>query len=408
MNSPNSWIVQTNSGSYFTSLPAPVDLSGISVHEFGHILGLADSANNVMSGPTLGQNLARYPVGDDIKGARTLYYNSGQPQIYWRKLSSAGWSAQSTAPLPGWTHMHVTSAIGASGSSNVSKVVVGIWGTDQKMYWSRADLPLSSSTSWSTVTVGSSYLSWRPPAVAARKTGTPLWVSAWSNQWDKTSDACPGVKIFVSTDAFSSGTIYSQSGICTVQTMALTHDPQSNKFVLAYVKRAGVNAENDKIYMTTSSDGVTWSAEVDVANYTGSKLYGFDAPGLACAPSGNCMLSYPYDGSNDPVLITRKFTVGSGGLSIESTWTYHPDKVQRTLPAAATSSGGSDRFIFAELWSTDPADWAESIGAVWTSTSSVVPYSSFDWQGTGITTKHAPAIAAGSSLYDDTYIFYTQ
>lgn len=391
---------------------------GAMTHEAGHVFGLAHQPGAVMATPDPGQNLSRFPTGDDINGMRSAYPPSGNPGWFWRKLTPSGWSSQS-ASLPGWTYANPTAAIGAFGGTNASRVVVGCVGSDDLVYFTRASLPLGSGTTWTQSAASATIKSNRPPGIAARKNGSALWVAAWPNVWSYTSSPCPGATVEVSTNGFDSGALVNLPTVCTVQQIALTHDAQSDRFVMAYSRRNvtsifGLNPQNDSLVMRTSSDGVTWSNEQPICSdgsgcAGGSRLlYGLDGVGIACGQFGRCLLTYHDDSGYDPMIKVRGFNVVAGTTSVDPASGGFPDRIQRTLPAAAAVDGfGLDSFLFAELWSTNPADWSHSRGALWVASSGTLPTTSWSWTNVNQKSKHAPALATGNQLYSDTYIFYT-
>jgi hypothetical protein len=431
-SSPNNWqwSVQTNQ---VFSVSAQADVLGLAVHESGHAYGYAHTTNDVMTPTFSGQNAWRYPTGDDITGANAVYGNTAHPTITWAKRTTSGWTQVTTNALPGWTHQGPTAAIGAYNGTNASAVVVGIAGTDRLPYIAGAVLPLTASTVWTEFALSSTATTWRAPAIAARKSGTALWLAAWPNDWPFMCNlsgsscsgggtACPGATVAVSSDAFTTSQLYNIAGICTVNEIALTHDAQRDVFVMAYTKRSTTdqgtlyvaNPINDSIVLRTSADGQTWSAEttVDVTS-SGRHRYDIAGPGLACASSGACLLTWHADDSPDPTIVTAGFTVGSSGLpsSLVPTTTTCTDRTQRTLAAAATRYNNADYFLVNELYSTNPLDWAQSFGQSWTFEAASAPlpqgFCSTYYHVTGLASGHAPTIAGGIDLYTDTYIFWT-
>lgn len=392
-----TWSVRTLGSSSSTDFPAAA------VHEFGHVHNLNHTPGGGVMNISQAATTARIPLDDEYNGALALYPNSEYPTVYWRKLGAMGWGAETTSPGAGWTRMNPTAAVGAGAGVGESWVVTGNWGTNKQVYFSRATLPLSSSTNWTTRTAGSSRLSLRPPAIAARKAGSPFWMAAWPMKWNLRTDPCPGASVLISGDGFLSGSFVDRPQVCTVHQVGLTFDPGSGRFVMIWVNRDLENSyNNDLVMASTSLDGVSW---------TSPKSLGFraiDTPSIACSAAGQCLLAYGKSDQNDPVIVTQSAVVDSlGELNLQA-FTTCPDKVQRPVAVGASSLAGVPRFIFAEHWTNTQSNWSKGVGHLWTSESSAVPYTSFAWRDVGVDSPHASAIATGSSIYDDTYIFYVK
>ncbi len=391
------WSVQGAGGNAQTDFPAAA------VHEFGHVLNLAHSAGAAVMNQSQNATIARFPLDDDYNGALALYPTASQPTLYWRKLGSSGWGAETTSSGAGWTRMNPTAAIGA-GAAGASWVVTGNWGANKQVYFNRATLPLSSSSTWTTRTAGSTRLSLRPPAIAARKTGSPYWVAAWPVKWNLGTDPCPGASLLVSTDGFLTGTMVDNPSVCTVHEIGLTFDAASGRFVMLWVARDAGNpaANNDVVMASSSVDGFVWTPPASLG------FRAFDTASIACGALGTCMVAYPKWDQNDAIIVTQGAVVGTTGtVTLQGSTTY-PDRVQRLVTVGASSLAGLSKFIFAEHWSTAQNDWSAGVGHLWTSESSNVPYSSYTWRDVGVSSPHASALATGTSFYDDTYIFYVK
>lgn len=384
------------------SAGANMDFAGVATHEIGHALNLGHTANAWVMSPNILSTVDRYPTGDDYTGATEVQPPTLQGWIHWKKYSSTGWGTESTAAVPGWTRNSPKAAIGLIGTT--PSACVGLRGANLRPYFYCAGLPLTNSSSWTGYSAPTNYYTYRPPAVAANKSAAQ-WVAAWANRWNLRSTSCPGATVETSTDGFASVTMTNLSGVCTVQDIALTHNPYSGRYVMMWVNRSTSSAsQNDRVYASTSSNGTTWSTPADLG-FTSAA-----AVGIACAQSGECLLTAPSDSSIDSNIVTRRFRVDGPNYQVvvDSAVGTHSDRMQREISAAATRNGTADRFLFAEHWSSSQVEWALGKGHFWTSESSVVPYSSFIWAYANSDSFHAPALAAGTSIYTDTYLFYTK
>jgi hypothetical protein len=162
--------------------------------------------------------------------------------------------------------------------------------------------------------------------------------------------------------------------------------------------------------MRTSTDGVTWTSDQDLA------LFSFTAPGIGCRPGGsnNCLLSYARGETTTnvngnptyyPNLIERIFQVdsSSGAATLDSASSDSGDWIQRTPPVVVAPFFG-DRFWTGEHWTNDGSNWANGIGTLYSIRDYSTPQS-YSWDNAGVTSGHTLALAA-SQHSEKVYAFY--
>jgi len=426
--SPNGYSVEDN-------MPAgALDLVGLVTHELGHAMGLGHEANTVMRQfDSPGSTRERYPFGDDITNLVTNSdgaYGFRSLKVYWSEYvkgsSGTGWTTGVSLPSSEVTAFPPAAAIGLSGT-NTGRVVIGVIArSDQQIVLERADYPLSAASTWTqkypqAVACGSidgKCKSWRPPGIAARSTGTPLWVAAWtSRQATWQAGTYKGIRVLYSTDGFDSWTFFtdSQTGLgsaLTIQQPALVYDSYAGRFVLVYVLQADVSGSSvtDNTLFVTTWDGNpahNWTTPVSTGEMS------IDAPSMACPPYGaNCLMALARgtswtSGSTllyDPTWVTRVFTVAAsdGAFAFGST-SLNTAQIQRT-PMATKSTMFGDLYWSAAQDSTDANQRSNGTGVVKTRQDYAIPQTSSP-VSSGITTDH-PAVVVSSPMQERTYLIY--
>lgn len=401
----SNWSMEVN------LMSTAVDLYGVIVHELGHAFGIGDGGTAIMGGGApQGFHKLRFHYGDDISAIRTNYGTKTRKLAYREYMPNIGWGAEVTLPTGFSTYMHPTAAIGAYGT-NGGKVVVGVTGTDEQLYFIGATYPLASSSSWSAYSLGASYKTWRPPAIAARS-DAPGWLAVWPYKRANSTTTCPGLGVASSTDAFASATITTLSSLCTASTPAVTWDPDSQRFVIVYVRQDLSSSGNDgKLFALISSNsaGTSWpsGAGQDLG------IYSFSAPNVACSDDGTCSLSYVRgDWFNSgaplyaPYMSEKQFTVSSGTLSLTGLREV-TDYLQHSAPVTIHKFWGN-RNSKVEHWrpmySMDQV--ALGSGLLYSTWNYSIPASGENWETSGAQSRHAPALAS-SNQHERMYMVYT-
>ncbi len=325
------------------------DLIGILVHELGHTLGLdhtpTNPVNTVMEAAAfqLGNVLARYPYGDDIDGMRQMYPDSVTQTRRWRGMSGTSWGSQYT--ISGSTSMHSTAAVGVRSSGNrIVSTRVSPGGS--RLYFARTDFPPSSSSSWAQTYY--EWPTWRPAAITGRNESTELWVTAWAPKQVVATD-CPGIRVATSTNGFSSvanqTTLTGGSSWCsTSHEPALTYDPDSNRFVMAFVLRPSPSQTVNKagrVCTRTSTNGTSWTGSVCETYRT------IDAVDLACDDDGSCVMAMiEGEPTSLPHVIYRSFTVDGAGAVDFDDYSLPGGVDDRTASVAVREYGGDEDWFF--------------------------------------------------------------
>jgi hypothetical protein len=328
-----------------------VDLLRVLSHEFGHALGLG---HNTVAATSLmgtdvpcGEGRIRNPFGDDIEGLRAVYPASSADVARWREMTSTSWSTEtSVAPVDGvWDAL---AAVGRSGSGE--KVIVSeVSDGGTIIGFNRATYPLTATSTWDAIYTNAH--TWRPVAIAARPLSDPageLWVAALSLEQQRSSD-CPGIRVFRSTNAFTSFTSVDlvSAGQCGSQhEPAVAYDKGRGRFIVAYALSDGV------ILTRTSTDGTSWTTG-QALNVGGNYLRSMEAPSLACANAGSqCLLSYLDGDTLPPALQNRQLIVNGSSPYLSLGSSTSNSAVLQTRPPGAgvrTFGGGNDWFLSASF-----------------------------------------------------------
>ncbi len=216
--------------------------------------------------------------------------------------------------------------------------------------------------------------------MAARTTGTPLWMAAWTNE--QGTLGCPGTTVLVSGDVFDSGTLIGLPD-CTIHDPALTWDPSSGRFILLWINRTTGNApqvNNDRLFARTTFDGFNWTAPQDLVEWSP------DAASAACYTNGDCILTYGEGRLNVPLVTTRRFRVVDHSTGFISTFNHSSTGISdyRTPSAAVHASAQfgsfSPEWMTGLHWSSSLVDYGRGHGTTWGARNFGNPMGAFSWQ----------------------------
>lgn len=272
--------------------------------------------------------------------------------------------------------------------------------------FNQATYPISSSSTWSDTFA--SVNTWRPPSVSGRPLSeSELWTSAVALE-QQTADSCPGVKIYRSTNGFSSRTSVTITlGLCgTAHEPTLTYDKGTGQFVLFFVSRAspsGTQADGNQVYYATSNDGTSWTTPAPTGIYT------YDAVDIACSTSGSdCIMAYARGDVNTTRLSNRKFTVNSNGtITLGTSTDYTPVFAERTPAAGVRTVSAADEWLLGLPFTFDTHDRSNGIHYMYTDTNAMNPFPTFSWDPVGALSidRHRPAFA-GTPSSNRVYLWY--
>ena len=385
-----SWSVE------LANMVSAMDFASVVTHEFGHVVGLNHTPLTVMDATSaIGESAGRVLTDDDIAGAQALYGTRIGRNRYiraWDQLSQT-WGSADLVTSNDVTRATSTT-VGRDSDGTQTLLTTWVRPSGNRVYFSRASVPYLTPSFVqtyidSTVTTA--------PAVAARPTGTPLFVAAWP-VGNQLLTGCGGLRVYRSADAFAttSGNLTLWPG-CTAVQPALTYDSNSNRFLLIFALKDPFNTTNMRLYARTSVNAVSWTDPQDLGVYT------TDSPSAACTAAGVCMLSYGRASSVDPWVVNRRFTVSLGGTITLADWSENGARTQ-VRPSAGTYETPLG-YLQAMSYAVSGNNLSNSIGAIWSTHDDTMPFSGNVWTWVEPYTDHSPSV--GGSNVSTLYMVYT-
>lgn len=371
-----------------------IDLVAVLVHEFGHMLGLADTTNSAaMNGGYQGSS-GRYLYSDDIVGMRTIQSSKLTSYFaYWRSWNdgTSSWSS-ATAFGSSVKNFPVRGTIGTSGGSNY--VVASTVANDgASVKFSRAAYPLSGS--WTTYSYN--YPSWTTPAVTSNESDT--FVAAWPLPRLTRNTTCPGFRFLQSTSGFSAAQTYVLTDMCSSLAPGLAYDEDTSLYVMVWVDTFGSNVGD--VMSRTSSDGVNWSTPAVLlsrSSYGGA----LETVNISCGE--HCQVSYIRGSSSTPQPTTRRIYVyGAGSVG--------PSSYNNSTTTTILREVDLEYSKFSSLWHTSPlytgsTDWkTRGAGIIYHGTDNSNPHDAGS-SSIGVASVAPASIIAGGFATE--YLFYIQ
>jgi hypothetical protein len=280
-----------------------VDLIGIIVHEIGHAIGLDHPTTSrvagvpdgvVMNGTVPGGSLGyRFPYGDDIEGARSLYGTRSHSE-FWKRYEPSTETFTQPYSFGGTVNLSTAGTITQTGSSTWSVIRAATSTAADRVWFNDASYPLGLSSVWD----DRYWLvdTWHSPALtsnAAAQT-TPYYAVAAFPLAADDSASCAGVRIGRSSDLFDSVTYSDYGTVCTNSPVALAYDTTSDRYILVWVDMYWAHHTNPtlrlrsgRLMARTSSDGL----DFPVSTERPLGLYANSPPSVACEDS-ECVLSF--------------------------------------------------------------------------------------------------------------------
>ncbi len=396
------------------------DIESVLNHEMGHrLLGGAHynrttMASGVVSGNTIGRTL----TGTDIKRARGAYppytgccWYPGSGTAFRYSATPTWWTAESPSTImpANWNGAPPATAMGRHGYGDtvvVSRNLTATAGSWQAtgLGFSRASAGTTVATSFTeAVFVGTNYESYHSPAIAARASGSALWLAAIAGAHDLDYQ-CSAIRVARSTNAFSTvSSITTLANDCSSRAPAMAYDPTSGRFVLLYTYETQAlqtqtsdpgDVFNDAVVARTSLDGISWTAPQVLSKST-------DAPSVACIAS-KCVMtttSTASTGGNVPFTHLWNFYVnGSGSLVFTSlSVDYTPQANRVAISAAGTGMWMSE-------WRVPSWDLGAGPAETLFSSSPAAPLTGY----TTLSETMASPTLSGSVTRSDAYVFYTK
>lgn len=380
------------------------DLVGVLTHELGHALGLAHTPNTVMDTGSLGvgNTQARFPYGDDMDGAITIY--GQEPNIgYWAKWDqgASGFSGWNTFAYP----LALSNGVTVTTSAADGNVVVAT-GTKidfSKVYFFRAPHPVPSSmpATWPSrlivdrtrhaVGIAGTPIGW-PPGV-----NSPGQLAVWSRE-RQTATSCPGYRATWSSNAFANLNMQTPTSGCLAHGPKVAYDPNSDHWVTIFVL-SDTGSTQDEVFAQTSADGVTWGPAQDLG------AVALDTPNVACALFSGCTMIYPR-ANIDSWIEEDNFAINaSTGAIVRSTSINNHNRtpVSPAITVRNTGSGSDIEWFQSLTWGQD-ADLTKNTYEFYTSRSAgplgSLP-TTFNWvdMGTGSVTQSALGADSNGAMY---------
>ncbi len=387
------------------------DLVSVLTHEFGHVFGFAHTPQGQQSIMTSGldpfSTLRRYPFGDDIESIRKLYPPDPAMRVHWAAFDPE--KEQWSAPVagPGWTRRHPTAVIGED-DEGLPKIVVGVVGTDQALYWNRATWPLTPDSKWDGWSSwGPDFKSWHPPSIAIDHVQAGRWVMAWAKPLQ--TAGCSGINIAQSEKAFKEGWLIELPDACTAHQPTIAYDSSSKYFVLMWVSGGEAGSKvGGMINYKISENGIKWSPTgiLGMLPIKGAKArYAIDAVDISCTHSFSdvkgCLVSYA-DGGADPWVVVEHVTVSMYGVNVHSRMTNF-NRIARTPPIGIyihlDENSGYQHNLLGLHWTSSWTGLADSQAHLWATAQGAVPPSGLAYkQVTPAPTEHTGAIASSPWL----------
>lgn len=382
-------------GSNFSS--SERDLVGTLTHEFGHGLGIAHTSNTVMNSNVLHGVLARYPFGDDIDGIRSIYADEGLAglQKHWRSWNSST-DTWSTATAFGGTSsfLPVHAAIGDAQGTNYA-ITATTQNSDGKVYYHRATLPLSGSSSWPSTNFA--YYTWVTPAMASDHVTTNGKFLSVFPQVTQTTSSCGAFRFLLSSTGMTSASTYTKTDMCSLLAPGLDYDSTNGRWILAWVHFDFSTPEDTgMVKYRTSTDGINWTSPA----YAG--FYSLDTPSVSCRTGGECQFGYVRASSVAPTPVFRKMTFDQNGAATAGSYTTYAADIQREV--SATFVGGEAAWL--ATFDVPPSTTWQSRG--WGSFYSVLdsdnPVNNTA-EAVGESSEH-PGFVAGNTNFATGYLFF--
>lgn len=382
-----------------------VDLVGLLVHEYGHMLGLGD-VNGVpagtMDGGYLGGGLNRYLFGDDIEGLRDAYDSITIQGLasYWREFDDYWDTWSSSRSMGGSQSFQPRRAdIGSDSSGNDYVVAAAADHDGDYVHFKRAAYPLGTSATWTNYAFA--YDSWVTPAITSNHDPTSgTFVAAWPEPTD-TEASCGAMRFLKTTGAFASGnTTATESDFCTLVAPAIEWVDGTGRdyYLLVWLDFDFSTEENTgEILYATSSSGTSWSS----ATRTG--IYALDTPGVACEESGDCQLTYVRASLDQSQLVNRAITMSTGGAMTLGSYTTKSIYLQRESDIVWADGNGTWMGIY--HYTTD-YDWlSKGYGSFYTYYNVTNPMPTAGYSSVGESSEH-PGTLAGNIGFEETYLFF--
>lgn len=386
------WEIEANKISTFE-----VDLLGVLMHEFGHVLGLDHSAGTVMEAAGLDGNNARHLFGDNIRGLRKKYspHTFANLQGFWRRWAGTNWTNDTTIPTgPMYRPISGTVTTTKVVASSISETSSDV--TPKYVNFQISNYPLSSSSVWNSRSqyYAGGFMYERP---GLGSDGTTI-VAAVPLYYDNVGQSCPGVRFWQTSNHFVSSSTYDLTDMCTLDAVSITWNPQRQIWVAVWLDLNRTTEENtDRMLFRTSTDGINWSSPQTIGRYSTA------APTISCqlGTFDQCLLTYTRASATTPTAVSRETSFSSSGTITLNSFTETSSFVQRAVSNSVNSTG-----IWTQSYSwTTNTDWrSKGWGKIYTQASNSIPISA-----TSILVESAEhtGVLVGNQSRFNTYLFYS-
>lgn len=389
-----------------------VDVIGLLVHEFGHAIGLKHPTSsrvvNVPDGKVMNGTIPtgslgyRFPYGDDIEGARSLYGTRSHSE-YWRRYEPSTERFTAAYSFGGSVNLPTAGAISQTGSNTWSVIRAATNIAADRVWFNDAAYPLSSSSVWD----DRAWLvdTWHPPALtsnAAAET-TPYYAVAAFPLAAEDSGTCAGVRVGRSSNLFDSISYSDYSTICTNSPVALAYDTTSDRYVMAWVDmywahhpHSVTRLRSGRLMTRTSSDGLNFPATTERP----LGLHSASPPSLACEDS-ECVLSFVDGNSEYPRVRNYEINVGLYDRVFLET-----DQISSSFSGGAIVSARNNATPFSLFtsWTNNYSDVASGRYGIYANSSANAPIPPI-FDALGFWSDTQPGVAATEDRARQ-YLFY--